>query len=71
MKKKYEKTNKQYQKAIKTIPLATQTTSKSAANFVKGAYPLFLEKGKGGEVWDLSLIHISEPTSPETIAYAQ
>ena len=53
MKKKYEKTNKQYQKAIKTIPLATQTTSKSAANFVKGAYPLFLEKGKGGEVWDI------------------
>ena len=46
MKKKYEKTNKQYQKAIKTIPLAPQTTSKSAANFVKGAYPLFLEKGK-------------------------
>ena len=61
MKKKYEKTNKQYQKAIKTIPLATQTTSKSAANFVKGAYPLFLEKGKGGEV-SVSYTHLTLPT---------
>ena len=53
MKRKYAKTNKQYKKTIKRIPMATQTASKSASNFVEGAFPLFLEKGKGCKVWDL------------------
>ncbi len=34
------------------IPLATQTFSKAANNFVQGAAPLFLERGEGAHVWD-------------------
>lgn len=42
-----------YERALKTIPMATQTFSKSAQNFVRGACPLFLERGDGGRVWDV------------------
>ena len=38
--------NKLYDRAIKTIPLASQTFSKSAMNFPKGASPLFFKKGQ-------------------------
>ena len=44
--------NKLYDRAIKTIPLASQTFSKSAMNFPKGASPLFFKKGQGAYVWD-------------------
>jgi len=46
------RSNVLYQRALKTIPLASQTFSKSAMNFPKGASPLFLERGKGAYVWD-------------------
>ena len=49
----FAKSDALYQRALKTIPLATQTFSKSAMNFVVGAAPLFLERGDGGEVWDV------------------
>jgi len=42
-----------YQRALKTIPQATQTYSKSAVNFVPGASPLFLDRGDGCRVWDV------------------
>lgn len=49
----FAKSNALYERALKTVPLATQTFSKSAMNFVKGASPLFLDRGKGCEVWDV------------------
>lgn len=49
----FAKSNALYERALRTVPLATQTFSKSAMNFVVGASPLFLERGDGGEVWDV------------------
>lgn len=50
---KFSKSNHFYRKALKYIPLASQTFSKSAMNFVKGATPLFIDKGKGAYTWDV------------------
>jgi len=49
----FDKSNALYKRALKTIPLASQTFSKSALNFVEGASPLFLSHGKGAYVWDV------------------
>lgn len=51
--KSFKKTNIQYIRALKSIPLASQTFSKSSMNFVNGANPLFLDKGEGCYVWDI------------------
>lgn len=40
-------------RALETIPLASQTFSKSTVQFPVGAAPLFLEKGAGSKVWDV------------------
>lgn len=49
----FAKTNALLERAEKVIPLGSQTFSKSHLNFVRGAYPLFLERGKGARVWDV------------------
>ena len=41
-----------YERALRTIPLASQTFSKSAMMYVGGVSPLFLERGEGCRVWD-------------------
>lgn len=41
------------ERAERTIPLASQTFSKSRIQFPPGAAPLFLDRGKGGRVWDV------------------
>ena len=41
------------------------TVQKQDKEYIAGTYarfPLTVEGGKGSVVWDLSLIHISEPT---------
>ena len=48
----FVRSNELYERALKTIPLASQTFSKSAMNFPRGASPLFLERGQGAYVWD-------------------
>jgi glutamate-1-semialdehyde 2,1-aminomutase len=53
VKNKYTRSNDLYERALKTIPLASQTFSKSALNLVKGASPLFLESGSGCYVVDV------------------
>ena len=50
---KFTKSNLYYKKALEVIPTASQTFSKSAIQYSKGASPLFLEKGKGAFVWDV------------------
>lgn len=35
------------------IPLGTQTLSKSPTQFVQGALPIYLERGRGAHVWDV------------------
>jgi glutamate-1-semialdehyde 2,1-aminomutase len=40
-------------RAERLIPLGSQTFSKSRIQYPDGLSPLFLEKGKGGRVWDV------------------
>ena len=49
----FSETARLYQRALETIPGASQTFSKSAINYVRGASPLFAERGKGAELWDV------------------
>ena len=49
----FQKSNALYQRALKTIPLASQTFSKSAMMYVNGVSPLFIDHGKGAYVWDV------------------
>jgi len=49
----FKKSDTLHRRALKTVPLASQTFSKSSMNFVKGASPLFFERGEGPFVWDI------------------
>lgn len=42
-----------FERASQVIPLGTQTMSKSPTQFVQGAVPIYLERGKGSHVWDI------------------
>ena len=53
MKRRFDRSEALYHRALKTIPLASQTFSKSAMQYVRGAAPLFLERGRGCRVWDV------------------
>ena len=50
---RYKKSEEMLERALKTIPLASQTFSKSMAQFPVGSSPLFLKRGKGSKVWDV------------------
>ena len=52
MNRDFRISNQLYDRALRSIPLASQTFSKSAQNYVKGASPLFMERGAGAYVWD-------------------
>ena len=49
----FSRSNALYKRALRTVPSASQTLSKSASSFVRGASPLFLERGEGCHVWDV------------------
>jgi len=51
--RRFDRSNALYERALRTIPLASQTFSKSAMTLVRGASPLFLERGRGAAVWDV------------------
>lgn len=53
MTRQFTRSNELYERAGRTIPLASQTFSKSAMMYVRGAAPLFLERGDGAHVWDV------------------
>lgn len=42
-----------YARAERVIPMGTQTMSKHPGQWVRGAHPLYLERGKGAHVWDV------------------
>ena len=50
---RYKISEQMLERALQTIPLASQTFSKSTVQFPVGAAPLFLEKGAGSKVWDV------------------
>jgi glutamate-1-semialdehyde 2,1-aminomutase len=51
-KNQYVNSTKLLERALKTIPLASQTFSKSITQFPPGISPLFISHGKGSHVWD-------------------
>ncbi len=51
--KRYEKSQSLLQRALKVIPLGSQTFSKSITQYPVGVSPHFLSKGKGAYVWDV------------------
>lgn len=50
---RYEKSEMQLVRAEKTIPLGSQTFSKSRTQYAVGISPLYVSKAKGCHVWDL------------------
>jgi glutamate-1-semialdehyde aminotransferase/spore coat polysaccharide biosynthesis protein SpsF (cytidylyltransferase family) len=51
--KRYAKSVELLERALKTIPLGSQTFSKSKTQYPQGVSPFFIEKGKGSHVWDV------------------
>jgi len=49
----YKKSNQLLERALKSIPLASQTFSKSLTQYPMGVSPFFIERGKGSIVWDV------------------
>src|SRR5690606_14821947 len=49
----YAASGRLLERAERTIPLGTQTFSKSHIQYPKGAAPLFLSHGQGGRVFDV------------------
>ena len=52
-KRTFERSSQLLERALKRIPLGSQTFSKSHVQFPRGAAPLYLSRGKGGRVWDV------------------
>ena len=49
----FERSNALYERAAAVIPTASQTFSKASTQLVRGASPLFLDRGDGAFVWDV------------------
>ncbi len=50
---RYKETEILLDRALKSIPLASQTFSKSLTQYPRGVSPLFIKKGMGAKVWDV------------------
>lgn len=53
MSDRYQKSEHLLGRALKTIPLGTQTFSKSKTQYPFGVSPYFIERGQGSHVWDV------------------
>ena len=53
MSERYQKSEQLLERALKTIPLGSQTFSKSKTQYPKGVSPFFIQKAKGSHVWDV------------------
>jgi glutamate-1-semialdehyde 2,1-aminomutase len=49
----YQESNDHLKRAEKSIPLGSQTFSKSKTQYPVGISPLYIDKAKGSEVWDI------------------
>jgi len=50
---RYYQSEKMLERALKSIPLGTQTFSKSKTQYPKGAAPFYIARGQGSRVWDI------------------
>ncbi len=53
MSERYSQSETLLQRALQTIPLGSQTFSKSRTQFPFGVSPYFLQRGQGSHVWDV------------------
>src|SRR5688572_4188599 len=53
MSERYQKSEMLLERALKTIPLGSQTFSKSKTQYPKGVSPFFIQRAKGSHVWDV------------------
>lgn len=50
---RYKNSEELLSRALKSIPLGTQTFSKSKTQYPEGASPFYITKGRGSRVWDV------------------
>lgn len=50
---RYSKSTKFLERALRSIPLGSQTFSKSKTQFPEGVSPLFISRARGSHAWDL------------------
>ena len=50
---RYLNSEKMLERALRTIPLGSQTFSKSKTQYPLGVSPFFIKRGKGSRVWDI------------------
>ncbi len=68
-----EKSDELYKRALGLIPSVTQTLAKGPTQFVNGASPKYLVKGKGSHVWDVDgneYIDYNMGIGPLSLGYA-
>ena len=53
MNNRYRQSNRLIERALNSIPLGSQTFSKSITQYPRGVSPLFISKGYGSHVWDV------------------
>lgn len=53
MSERYYKSEQLLERALQTIPLGSQTFSKSRTQYPYGVSPYFIERGQGSRVWDV------------------
>lgn len=53
MSERYQHSEAMLTRALKTVPLGSQTFSKSKTQYPKGVSPFFIQRGKGCRVWDV------------------
>lgn len=53
MSSRYRRSEELHKRALRTIPLGTQTFSKSKTQYPFGVSPYFIERGAGSRVWDV------------------
>ena len=70
---RYERSEKMLDRALRTIPLGTQTFSKSHTQYPRGVSPLFVERGDGSRIWDVDgneYIDYSNSLAAVTLGYS-
>jgi len=53
MSERYHHSEEMLERALKTVPLGSQTFSKSKTQYPMGVSPFFIQRGKGSRVWDV------------------
>ena len=53
MSDRYKESETLLERALQSIPLGTQTFSKSKTQYPYGVSPFFVRRGKGSHVWDV------------------